>query len=214
MEYNKLRDILHKNIRSREKFPELYEVDMPGMHGDLPGLLRKFNPGRWAPAAVLIPIVDRGESLNVLLTQRAEGLKHHAGQISFPGGRIEPQDGGPDAAALREAHEEINLEPHFVEVLGHLPAYLTISHYRVTPVIGLVRPGFTLVPDMVEATDAFEVPLEFLMDVANHSLRQRQIFDRLVPVYEIHYQGRNIWGATAGMIVSLHQQLFVGKQAL
>jgi len=184
---------------------------MPGMHGDLPALLRKFNPGSWTPAAVLVPIVDRGESLNVLLTQRAEGLKHHPGQISFPGGRIEPQDEGPDAAALREAHEEINLEPGFVEVLGHLPTYLTISHYRVTPVIGLVRPGFTLVPDMLEATDAFEVPLAFLMDVANHTLRKRQIFDRLVPVYEIHYQGRDIWGATAGMIVSLHQQLFVGK---
>ncbi|MCW8845283.1 MAG: CoA pyrophosphatase [Gammaproteobacteria bacterium] len=211
MEYKELRDILHRNIRSRETFPELDDVDMPGMHGDLPALLRKFNPGRWTPAAVLVPIVDRGESLNVLLTQRAEGLKHHPGQISFPGGRIEAQDEGPDAAALREAHEEINLEPGFVDVLGHLPAYLTISHYRVTPVIGLVRPGFTLVPDMVEATDAFEVPLAFLMDVANHTLRQRQIFDRLVPVYEIHYQGRNIWGATAGMIVSLHQQLFVGK---
>jgi 8-oxo-dGTP pyrophosphatase MutT (NUDIX family) len=210
MNYRYLKDTLYKNIKSRDAFPDLDRVKMPGLHGDLPELLRKFNPGRWKPAAVLVPIIDRDDSLSVLLTQRAEGLKHHSGQISFPGGRIEAQDQGPDQAALREAREEINLEPEFVQVLGHLPAYLTVSHYRVTPVVGLVRPGFTLVPDMVEATDTFEVPLEFLMDAANHVLRNRQIFDRLVPVYEIHYADRNIWGATAGMIVSLHQQL-LGK---
>lgn len=211
MEYNYLRDILHKNIRSREQFPELKKVSMPGLEGDLPGLLRKLNPGSWTPAAVLVGIVDRGDSLNVLLTQRAEGLKHHPGQISFPGGRIETGDQGPDDAAVREAQEEIGLDPGFVQVLGHLPDYLTISRYTVTPVIALVQPGFTLVPDMQEATDAFEVPLNFLMDTANHTLRKRQLFDHLVPVYEIHYQDRNIWGATAGMIVSLHQQLFSGN---
>jgi 8-oxo-dGTP pyrophosphatase MutT (NUDIX family) len=209
MNYSYLKDILHKKVRSFDDPGHPDEISMPGLHGDLPALLRKFNPGNWTPAAVLIAIVDRGDSLGVLLTQRAEGLKHHPGQISFPGGRIESQDMNPAQAALREAYEEINLEPDYVQVLGHLPAYLTVSHYTVTPVIGLVRPGFSLVPDMVEATEAFEVPLDFLMDAANHRLRNRQIFDRLVPVYEIHYRERNIWGATAGIIVSLHQQLFL-----
>ena len=171
MEYSYLRDILHKNIKTREQCPELKKVSMPGLEGDLPGLLRKLNPGSWTPAAVLVGIVDRGDSLSVLLTQRGEGLKHHPGQISFPGGRIETGDLGPNEAAVREAQEEIGLEPGFVSVLGHLPDYLTISRYTVTPVIAMVTPGFTLQPDMQEATDAFEVPLEFLMDSANHTLR-------------------------------------------
>lgn len=181
---------------------------MPGMEGDLPDLLRRFVPGQWTPAAVLVPIVDHGDRLSVLFTRRSEHLKHHPGQISFPGGRIDPGDADADAAALREANEEIGLDPSFVSLIGHLPSYLTVSGYTVTPVIGLVRPGFTLVPDMVEATAAFEVPLEFLMDQANHARRQRRVFDRLVPVYEIQYREWNIWGATAGMVISLHQQLF------
>lgn len=180
---------------------------MPGLGGDLPDMLKRLRPGRWTPAAVLIPVVHRGPELSVLLTQRAEDLKHHPGQISFPGGRIEQGDQGPAAAALRETREEIGVDPGFVSVLGYLPNYLTVSGYSVTPVVGRVEPGFALKPDQVEATHAFEVPLAYLMDPSNHVRRMRQVFDLLVPVYEIRYQQWNIWGATAGMIISLYQHI-------
>jgi 8-oxo-dGTP pyrophosphatase MutT (NUDIX family) len=143
-----------------------------------------------------------------LLTQRAKDLKHHPGQISFPGGRIEDTDSGPAAAAVREAHEEVGLEPRFVEVRGYLDSYLTITGYTVTPVVAFVRPGFSLVPDQVEVTEAFEVPLEFLMDPANHVRRMRTVFDRVVTIYEIRYRERNIWGATAGMLVNMYEKIF------
>jgi 8-oxo-dGTP pyrophosphatase MutT (NUDIX family) len=204
---NDLKIILEEVLKNTMPPADPMDIKMPGLGGDLPDLLHRLKPGRWTPAAVLIPVVSREEQLTVLLTQRAEDLKHHPGQISFPGGRIEHGDSGPAAAALRETHEEIGVDPGFVTVLGYLSNYLTVSGYSVTPVVGMLRPGFELRPDQVEATDAFEVPLEFLMDPANHVRRMRQVFDLLVPVYEIQYRDRNIWGATAGMIISLYEKL-------
>lgn len=180
---------------------------LAGLPPELSASFSHLLPAAPIPAAVLIPIVDHSEQLTVLLTQRAADLKNHAGQISFPGGRIEPDDAGPLQAALRETEEEIGLERRFVEVVGYLPDHLIISGYRVTPVVGLVRPGFTLALDTTEVTETFEVPLGFVLDPANHKARRRKLGEGEIEVYDIPYDGRNIWGATAGMIITLYRLL-------
>jgi 8-oxo-dGTP pyrophosphatase MutT (NUDIX family) len=160
------------------------------------------------PAAVLVPVVLRPE-LTVLFTQRSPDLRSHAGQISFPGGRVDPEDSGPLACALREAQEEIGLLPDYVEPLGYLDSYRTGTGFQVVPVVGLVRPGFTLALDPVEVAEAFEVPLRFLMDPANHRRESREWRGgRRRSFYAIPYAERYIWGATAGMLKNMHQRLF------
>lgn len=180
---------------------------LAGLPPELSASFSHLLPAAPIPAAVLIPIVDHSEQLTVLLTQRAADLKNHAGQISFPGGRIEQDDAGPLQAALRETEEEIGLERRFVEVVGYLPDHLIISGYRVTPVVGLVRPGFSLALDTTEVTETFEVPLSFVLDPANHKARRRKLGEGEIEVYDIPYGGRNIWGATAGMIITLYRLL-------
>lgn len=180
---------------------------LAGLPPELSASFSHLLPAVPIPAAVLIPIVDHRERLTVLLTQRAADLKNHAGQISFPGGRIEQGDAGPLQAALRETEEEIGLERRFVDVVGYLPDHLIISGYRVTPVVGLVRPGFSLALDTTEVTETFEVPLGFMLDPANHKARRRKLGEGEIEVYDIPYGGRNIWGATAGMIITLYRLL-------
>jgi 8-oxo-dGTP pyrophosphatase MutT (NUDIX family) len=158
-------------------------------------------------AAVLVPLVERPHGWFVLLTLRAADLADHAGQISFPGGRIEPED--PDAihAALREAEEEIGLPMNHVEVVGRLDTWLTGTGFEITPIVGLVRPPETLVPDPVEVAEAFEVPLDFILDPRNHERRQRELRGEQRSFFVLPYQHRNIWGATAGMLVNLAEVL-------
>lgn len=169
--------------------------------------IRQFIPERLAQAAVLVPLIEHADGLRVLLTQRASHLKNHAGQISFPGGRIESGDAGPWEAALREAHEEIGLEPQYVSLAGYLRDHLVISGFRVTPVVGFVRPGFTLRLDTTEVDDVFEVPLEFVLDPGNRVPRDRHFAGFTLQTWDIPYQGRQIWGATASMLLSLTRLL-------
>ncbi|MFO7277835.1 MAG: CoA pyrophosphatase [Pseudomonadota bacterium] len=180
---------------------------IPGLTAEQTRPLLELLPSDPAPAAVLVPLVERDEGLTVLLTQRATQLKNHAGQISFPGGRIEPHDGGPVGAALREAREEIGLEAHFVEVAGFLPDHVVTSGFRVTPVVGFVRPGFELRLNAREVDDIFEVPLDFIFEPANHRVRRRRLpgSDVELDLYDIPYGERYIWGATAGMLLTLYR---------
>lgn len=158
------------------------------------------------PAAVLIPIVT-GPQLTVLLTQRTAHLPAHAGQIAFPGGKIEAHDASPLAAALREAHEEIGLDPAFVDPLGYVEPYETGTGFIVTPVVGQVRPGFLLTPDPEEVDAIFEVPLAFLIDEANHRIDTRIFRGAERRYYAIPHNDRYIWGVTAGIIRALTKRL-------
>lgn len=170
------------------------------------------SPAQGTPAAVLVPIVNRAEGMTVLLTQRTDHLADHAGQISFPGGRSDPEDTGPEATALRETEEEIGLPRTRVEILGLLPEYRTVTGFHVTPVVGLVEPPFPLMPDEFEVAEVFEVPLAFLLDPANHQRHSYEREGRVRRYYAMPYQGRYIWGATAAMLVNLSWILRVRVQ--
>lgn len=158
-------------------------------------------------AAVLVPIILRTE-LTVLLTQRSHDMPSHPGQISFPGGKVEPGDATPIDCALREAHEEIGLEAHRVETLGFLDSYRTGTGFQISPVVAFVTPGFAPVLDPREVSDVFEVPLAFLMDGDNFQKHSREWRGRQRSYYAIPYGDRYIWGATAGMLKNMHQRLF------
>jgi len=159
------------------------------------------------PAAVLVPIIAHPGALTVLFTRRTEQLRRHSGQVSFPGGRAEASDPTPEFTALRETQEEIGLAPERVEVLGRMPDYLTRTGYRVTPVVGLIAPPLTLLPDAREVDEVFEVPLAFLLDPANAQRRRREIEGGAASYFVFEYQDRVIWGATAGMLVNLYRIL-------
>ena len=159
------------------------------------------------PAAVLFPIVLRDHGQTVLLTQRTAHLRDHAGQISFPGGRVEADDASPLHTTLRETEEEIGLAREHLEVLGYLPEYRTGTGFRVTPVVALVRPPFELALDSFEVAEAFEVPLSFLLDPANHQRHSLHYRGALRHFFAMPYGDYFIWGATAGMIRSLSERL-------
>jgi 8-oxo-dGTP pyrophosphatase MutT (NUDIX family) len=172
-----------------------------------------LNPG-WTqpsaalrPAAVLVPLVDRTDGMRVLLTQRTAHLAAHAGQIAFPGGRIEPEDADPTAAALRETEEEIGLTRDRVAIIGRLDTYVTGTGFEVTPAVGLVAPPFVLTLDPFEVAEAFEVPLSFVLDRSNHRTVTRTYEGRTRTFYVLPFENRYIWGATAGMLVNLAEVL-------
>jgi 8-oxo-dGTP pyrophosphatase MutT (NUDIX family) len=159
------------------------------------------------PAAVLVPVVDRPEGLTLLFTQRTSHLAHHAGQVSFPGGHIEADDGGPAETALRETEEEIGLHRRHVEIIGHLDTYVTRTGFVVTPVVGIVTPPFNLTLDAHEVSEVFEVPLSHFLDPTNHH-RCSALFDgQTRHFYAMPYGTHFIWGATAGMLIDLYQIL-------
>jgi 8-oxo-dGTP pyrophosphatase MutT (NUDIX family) len=158
-------------------------------------------------AAVLVPLIERADGWSVVMTLRSADLADHAGQISLPGGRIDPGDADAQAAALREAEEEIGLPPDHVELVGRLDTWLTGTGFEVTPVVGLVRPPPPYRPDPVEVAEVFEVPLDFILDKRNHQWRSRELAGKQRFFWAIPYLHRNIWGATAGMLVNLADAL-------
>ncbi|MCW5751505.1 MAG: CoA pyrophosphatase [Alphaproteobacteria bacterium] len=159
------------------------------------------------PAAVLVPLVERSDGLRVLLTRRTEALRHHAGQISFPGGRVEPTDATPVDCALRETEEEVGLRREHVSVAGELDPYVTGTGFRISPVVGFVRPDFTLAIDGREVAEAFEVPLSFVLDPANHKRHSGHFRGQERQWWAMPYGEYYIWGATAGMLVNLYERV-------
>jgi 8-oxo-dGTP pyrophosphatase MutT (NUDIX family) len=159
------------------------------------------EPGR--PAAVLLPIMEYNNELTVLFTVRANHLRHHAGQISFPGGKQELTDNSLVETALRETHEEVGLPPYKVEVVGNLPVYRTVSRFEVIPYVGFVSAPTRLILDKNEVESTFEVPLSFLMDQNNHLIHWVKRKDGQFPVYFIPWKEHNIWGATAAFVRNL-----------
>lgn len=175
-----------------------------------------LTPAGWAeasaeppiPAAVLIGLVEREAGLSVLLTRRSDTLRSHTGQVALPGGRQDPGE-RPWETALREAHEEVGLEPHYVNLIGLSTPYQTGSGYLITPVVGFVRPGFSLVPNPHEVADIFETPFGFLMDPANYQEHERALpTGELRRFYAATHQERYIWGATAGILRALYERLY------
>lgn len=174
---------------------------------DVPGRTA-LAEGPLIPAAVLVPLVEHADGMTVLLTQRTAHLAHHPGQISFPGGRLEPaDDGDPVIAALRETEEEIGLPRDRVTILGRLDDYITGTGFIVTPVVGVIVPPVETNADPFEVAEVFEVPLNFLLDPENHKLHRRVIEGRHRPFWSMTWDERMIWGATAGILVNLSEVL-------
>lgn len=200
-----LRERIRQRLPGRRPCPE--DVRIGPFPEAVTARIRHAFPRSPRPAAVLIPLVDRGEEINVLLTYRAPDLVHHAGQISFPGGRLEPGDPDPESGALRETEEEIGLGREYVEIIGRLPDHIIISGFQVTPVVAMVRPGFSLRLDPTEVAGTFEAPLRHLFDPRTHSPRVLRIGDEDLEVFDLPWQEHRIWGATAGMLLTLRQWL-------
>ncbi|MEP9373911.1 CoA pyrophosphatase [Mesorhizobium sp. KR1-2] len=195
----------------RERVVRLHPEDVTHDYGD-----HYFNPGfgdlirrdNLRAAAVLIPVVDHGDEASVILTKRAEKLRSHSGQVAFPGGRIDITDPTPEFAALRETTEEIGLGADRVEIIGRMPDYVSGSGYLIAPVLGIVQPDFHLTLNVHEVDTAFEVPMRFLMDPANHHQGSRMWDNREWVYYDMPYGGQRIWGVTAGIIRTLYERFY------
>ena len=161
-------------------------------------------PETWKPASVLVPLVNRAAGITVLLTQRTADMPSHAGQVAFPGGRQQADDADSVATALRETEEEVGLQRRFVDVIGAVDHYHTGTGYEITPIVGIVTPGFTVRADPREVADVFEVPLEHFLNEVNHQIASREYQGRERRYYAMPYGERYIWGATAGMLKNLH----------
>ena len=179
-----------------------------GDHTFNPEIAERFLAIERQQAAVLVPVIHREPEATLLFTERTGGLRAHAGQIAFPGGRIDPGDAGPAEAAVREAGEEIGLDPKFIETLGRGPDYLTGSGYHVALVVAVVRAGFSLTLNPAEVADAFEVPLSFLMDPKNHRTGSRIWNGASRTFFEMPFENRHIWGITAGIVRVLYERLY------
>ncbi len=164
------------------------------------------------PAAVLVGLVARESGWEVLLTRRTDQLRDHPGQISFPGGRLEAHDDGPLAAALREAREEVGIEREFVEVVGYLPPYPVVTGFAVSPVVAILRPGFTLRPDPTEVAEIFGVPLDYVLNPVHFVTGERTVRGVNLPVYTCQFGSNLIWGATAQILHSLREIIHAAEQ--
>ena len=204
---DRLKQLIEQRLAGTVPLTDVTRARLGGITIESSHLAERVPPERARPAAVLVPLVERAEGLSVLLTQRAAHLKNHAGQVSFPGGRVEEADESPLAAALRETEEEIGLSRKFVRVVGYLESHLIFTGFHVVPVVAFVAPGFTLQPDPTEVAEVFEVPLMEVLDAANHSTRTRDVSGGVLHIYNIEVGDRVIWGATAGMIMSLYRLL-------
>lgn len=194
----------------RERVRRLSAADgsVDGDHTLNPDMQELLAQMKLRDAAVLIPVVDYGDHTRMILTKRTEKLRSHSGQISFPGGRIDATDPTPEFAAMREAEEEIGLTPDYVDVVGRMPDYVSGSGFRIAPILAVVRPGFSLKINEDEVDDAFEVPLGFLMDPANHNRESRIWQNRERYFYTMPFGERYIWGITAGIIRNVYERLY------
>ena len=184
-----------------------FDVVMPPGSERWPASVHEAIARTLRPAGVLVPVIERVAGLSVLLTQRSAELKHHAGQVSFPGGRMEEHDHDVVETALRETHEEVGIPPDAIDVVGYLPPMPTVTGYAITSVVGLVREGTPLKLDHTEVEYAFEVPLAFLLDRRNQLALEREYQGRRIPTVEFHYAGERIWGATAHILVELRKRI-------
>jgi 8-oxo-dGTP pyrophosphatase MutT (NUDIX family) len=180
-------------------------------HGDHilnPDIVAMVETLHLRDAAVLVPVVDHGDEARVIFTKRTANLRKHSGQISFPGGAIDPTDISPEMAAIRETEEEIGIAPAFVETVGRLPHYLAATGFRITPVLAVVKPGFEFQLNPREVDDVFEVPLSFLMNPDNHTRDRRVVEGIDRHFYRMPYEGWMIWGITAGIVRTLYERLY------
>jgi 8-oxo-dGTP pyrophosphatase MutT (NUDIX family) len=203
----RLRDRIETRLRGTLPGGDPFESLAADLTAEQIAELRRHLPQQWTRAAVMVPLVERPAGLTVLLTQRAAHLKAHPGQISFPGGRLEANDAGPWEAALREAREEIGLAPERASLVGFLRDHMVLTGFLITPAVAFVRPDFELELDLTEVDDAFEVPLEFVLDPANRIERKRVFAGHEFTTYDIPFGERHIWGATAAMLLNLAAQL-------
>ena len=180
-------------------------------HGDSllnPDAVLHLEGMKLRDAAVLIPVVDHGEEARVIFTRRTATMRKHSGQVAFPGGAVDDEDADVEAAAMREAEEEISLDRRFVEPVGRLPQYKALSGFSITPVLAVVRPGFELDPNPAEVEKVFDVPLSFLMDPRNHAQASRVWLGGERHFYRMPYEGHDIWGITAGIVRVIYERLY------
>lgn len=200
---------IHERLRNAVHPLDAIPAGTAWNHADLEGLLDPASAT--LDAAVLVGLVTRGDELRAILTRRTDALRQHAGQVSFPGGRMDPGDADPASTALREAHEEIGLAPGAATVLGYLDPLLTITGYRVVPVVALVPGDFVARPDAAEVADVFEVPLRDLLDPANLEAVELELRGRARRVLQFREfapaPGQRIWGATASILLNLRERL-------
>ncbi|MGH8122003.1 MAG: CoA pyrophosphatase [Rudaea sp.] len=195
-----LRERVLRSVRALDDVPAA-----PGWnHAELSDLL---GPGPRRTAAVLVAMIERNDGLHVLFTRRNEQLSQHAGQVSFPGGVVEPGDADALAAALRETHEEIGIDAKLIEPIGYLDAFETISSYCITPVVAWLDPDYRATPDPREVAQVFEVPLGFFIEPVNRHTLRMDYRGRVREIYEFVYAGERIWGATAAMLLNLIQRM-------